>query len=455
MSPVSRRGLGASVLVGTLLVACGSRRGAEPVPGTSLDLPSAGGAPALASSAGGAGGAGGATPAPELDPNDALGDLESGAAAGPPGATRLEFRVTERGPGQPWLARLVNRGEQQVRLVADMRLLTLDVTAPGKKKAVTCRLPEAQWPSRPERRLMVDLAPGEGVAQTFDPRLYCFSAAGQDLLVPGARVTAHFGWTPRAPRTQWKRGKRVETPSKQVEPFVATQLPLSANSPKAELSTDKQLDTATFALHSSYAAWSSARLPKREEGEAPAALDLAIVQGSDAGYEHDATVEVSLVNRDKQPQKLYFRRELVSYEVTGPDGIVSCNAAPDNRAPDKQAFITLPHGAKRSYASRLAELCPRGTFSTPGLYLVYARLDATEAGERHGFEAFTGTVVSEEPGTVRVRTGESSLLRKYPMTRIETEGKPSPSEPRIAPPVAPAGPAASADSAPPAAPKGR
>jgi hypothetical protein len=90
-----------------------------------------------------------------------------------------------------------------------------------KKQTQTCRLPGTLFPSRPERRVKLELEPGEGVTHAFDPRLYCFAAGGQWLLVPGSVVTPHFGWKQKT-KARWSGGKKIEEPvAKQSAPFVA------------------------------------------------------------------------------------------------------------------------------------------------------------------------------------------------------------------------------------------
>src|SRR6185436_6132226 len=97
---------------------------------------------------------------------------------------------------------------------------------PGKRKRATCRLPEALFPARADRRVQMVVEPGEGLVQTFDPRLYCFAAGGQTRLVPGALIHPHLGW-PAKSKTVWHRGKRETLPGDQVPPFVATAAPAS------------------------------------------------------------------------------------------------------------------------------------------------------------------------------------------------------------------------------------
>jgi hypothetical protein len=95
----------------------------------------------------------------------------------------------------------------------------------------------------------------------------------------------------------------------------------------------------------------------------------------------------------------------VSFQVTGPDGTITCDPQPDERAPDRSAFTLLNPGGSITLTSRLAELCPENAFQRPGLYVVEGQLDAFATGEEFGFEAFVGRLVSPRAVVVRVRSG--------------------------------------------------
>jgi hypothetical protein len=274
--------------------------------------------------------------------------------------------------------------------------------------------------------------PGEGVSHAFDPRWYCFAAKGQWRLVPGAIVTPHFGW-PERTRTRWHKGKRVTVTEQQTAPFVSrsgdhdptgTSGTPAASEPEPEPdgSACKLVHAQPFALTSAYSVWSSRGLdsPARARARGPLALELA--QGSDAHAERSATVQLTLRNRSQRGQTVYFRRELVSFEVMGPDGLQSCDPEPDLRAPDRQAFLYLRPGRKIKITSRLVELCPRGTFSAPGLYLVHSRLDVSQSGEEFGIDAFVGRIASTKPVSVRIRTGAYKKMQPLPkMQRLAEE----------------------------------
>ena len=388
------------------------------------------------------------------DPSRLLSDVDrnevnSAASAGPVGASGLVLHVAERGPDKPWVIAVSNEGNTPTVLVADTRLLWLEVQVPGAKKPITCRLPADLLPKDAEPRLNIKLIPGESVAQLIDPRLYCFASGEQKLLVPGARVVPHLGWPELPNKTVWERGKKATSPVPQPPPYVAHHADVDVESAVEARKTalkvaksartgkgvqkptnaslgvplpvgiDKQLLGPELALKDAYVEWSTAKRKDKNENPDVSPLELRLVQGSDARTEHNATVQIALRNRSKRPVIVYLRREFVTYNVVGPAGTLSCDPTPDARSPDREAFVTLAPGASRSFASRLAEMCPRDTFDMPGLYIINASYDATESGSDWNIAAFTGTVVSSKPANVRIRTGELSILHKVVLRKMD------------------------------------
>ena len=321
----------------------------------------------------------------------------------------LRFEIVELGAELPWAFAVVNRGTEAAQVDFDARLLTLEVTPPADpkakpkqkpKKAILCRLPGDVVPSSVDPALALKLEPGEGLVENFDPRLYCL---GKTALSEGAVVRPRFGWAPKL-KVSWKNGKREETPGKQSEPFVAE--PIEAKGSLPESGGDpserrvKELTGSELTLGSDFKASKSDEPPPDPSGL------VFTVAGGDATDEGAAVATTTIANRGKQKQDLYFRRELVTYEVSGPDGVFHCDPEPDLRSPDRSAFQTVRPGGKFSAVSRLIEMCPAHTFARPGLYLVHARFDAIDPGTEFGLHAFTGRLLSQKPALVRVREGE-------------------------------------------------
>jgi len=348
---------------------------------------------------------------------------KSGEGAGP-APLGLRFEVMDLGAVLPWAFAVVNRGTEAAVVDFDARLLTLEIMPPvtepeppvgkavkpskAKKppKPTICRLPADVVPSSVDPALAIKLEPGEGLVQNFDPRLYCVGKAPSPL-VEGAQVSARFGW-PLKMKTIWKAGKREEQPAVQHEPFVAEPSEAQGSLPQGESSElserrIKELSGTPFTLGSNFGQPSK---PPVGEAPPPPGLELSIA-GSDAADEGAVTATTTITNRGRRKQELYFRREMITYEVSGPDGVFQCDPQPDKRAPaDRSAVQTLRPGGKSSAVSRLIEMCPAHAFARPGLYLVHARFDAADPGTDLGFNAFMGRLVSQKPALVRVRRGE-------------------------------------------------
>jgi hypothetical protein len=316
------------------------------------------------------------------------GQLLAAAADAP--SVQVKLSVTEAGPGQPWQLKLENTSSAPVRVVDDARLLWFDVTIPGQKPK-TCRLPDDVFPKSADAPPN-ELVPGGTITHDIDPRFYCFSPGRQEILVPSAQITPHYGWA-NAPKHGWS--KHAADPATKP-PFVAEPGRTSTATPVKDLVAD------TLVLDTRYAPWSAdlASDTADPDDDDPA---IEMVRGSDASTEPSVTATVRVRNPTASRVTVFVRRELLTFEVMSPSGTVNCVSEPDQRNPDRRAFTTLgPHGSM-TIVSRLVELCARGTFSKAGLYVVHARLDAEADGSDFGLDAFVGSLHTLRPTTVRVR----------------------------------------------------
>lgn len=345
----------------------------------------------------------------------------------------VRLELMPRPAFERWLIAVVNRGTEPVSVLLDLRYLTLELETPEdagkprpkwKKKPapLLCKLPEGfggqlAVPEEPRR-----LEPGEGLVRTFDPRLYCISSTGESLLSTGQTVTAKLGLAPKAPRVVYRQGKRTEVPSVQSAPFVAEPVAviepgtLPAATPAPDAETDTQPERRVKQLAASPFELSSDLLGGEGEEDTTQPLSLRLLRGSDVPAERTATASMEVRARTKAT--VYFRRELVSFTVHGPEGIRACDPQPDERSPDRQAYSTLSPGQAISATSMLAELCPNLTFGRPGLYLLSARFDAERDGSEFGLRAFTGRLESRRQAWLRIRTGDLPALPPAEPLRI-------------------------------------
>jgi hypothetical protein len=386
-----------------------------------LATASEGGAPSDAAAAGAKpdevpGGSPKDGPPPEPPPDPSLVKAlvaKTGEAAATDNALHVRLEITPQPVGQRWLVAVVNRGTEGASVKFDLRRLTLSLEAPEDPKK-----PRPKWQKKPAPsvcklpdgfgaalavEMKYTLEPGEGLVSTFDPRLYCIAANGDSLLKQGQVITAKLGFTPKPPRVVYKQGKRTEQPSLQSEPFIVE--PATLPEGKVDPEHDpriKELVASSFELTRDL-------LGGEAEEDASQPLTLRLLRGSDAANERTATATVELRAKGKKSQ-VYFRRELVSFMVHGPEGIRACDPQPDDRAPDRQAYSTLATGQAITATSMLAELCPNSTFGRPGLYLLSARFDATRDGAEFGLQAFTGRLESPRQAVLRIRAGDLPAL---------------------------------------------
>ena len=355
-------------------------------------------------------------PPPEPPPDPSLVKAlvaKTGEAVAIDNQLHVRLEITPQPVGQRWLVAVVNRGTEGASVKFDLRRLTLSLETPEDPKK-----PRPKWQKKPAPSVCklpdgfggalaaetkYTLEPGEGLVSTFDPRLYCIAPNGDSLLKQGQMLTAKLGFPPKPPRVVYKQGKRTELPSLQSEPFVVEPVTL----PEGKL--DPEHDSRVKELVASSFELTADLLGNEAEEDPSLPLTLRLLRGSDAANERTATATVELRARGKKTQ-VYFRRELVSFMVHGPEGIRACDPQPDDRAPDRQAYATLAAGQAITATSMLAELCPNFTFGRPGLYLLTARFDATRDGAEFGLRAFTGRLESRRQAVLRIRTGELPAL---------------------------------------------
>lgn len=392
-------------------------------------------------------------------------------------AQDLTLAVSEDGPNQPWTVTLANRGREPLGFIADPGLLWLEVAVPGRPPQ-SCVLPEPLRPTGMQRKSVLVLQPGEQYSRRLDPRFFCFAELGQVLLVPGAKVTPHFGWQretvpPPRGRSAARRATAAASLTRaDVPPFVAwrtgeavasTEPAPAAPDLSAEEAAEgeeqsaaaaawrmpseglKSVQGSTIELPPSYSVWAGTlKRPLTRD------IELVMLAGSDAEDERSAAITFGVLNTLDRPQQIFVRRELLSYEVQGPDGFFECPGS-DVGSPDFASFSTLPpHGAERAVV-RLIEVCPRRSFARPGLYEVTAKLSAKWSGQDLGMDAFVGQLEVSRPAFVRVRSGDRSSFARLvvpPVTGVAAPGVVPPGQLDSTPAEPAADPAAAPDEAP-------
>lgn len=392
---------------------------------------------------------GGATPAAAHEPAD---------ENKPPPPVRLKI-IAPSAHG-PWLLRIDNEGDAQVRIAADVRLLTFSVRTPSDRpvqlthefgwarRATVCDGPKqfgltTHFPA--DRELVLD--PGHSYVEEFDPRLICFGKDA-DLLVPGAKVKATLGWKPKA---RWQKmaaapfaaddahhprrfrplrqleaatfvlshgqpveygvsplGTPEEAEEKELTPAErkAAGIPRGKRRPPGDDTEDAEAPKAPapksaeqasrYRVHSP----PPAEAPVKPTDELAAALTLTASRYADAARPGQIQLSVEAHNIGQRPIFVALRSRMLSFVVHGPDGLVKCRRKTERHEVPRDLFGTLHHGKHKHMSVLLAELCPPNAFDRPGLYVAAPILHADANGAEHGLSAVTGEVTSREPGKV-------------------------------------------------------
>ncbi len=337
---------------------------------------------------------------PALAASDSTTEENAGATT-----PRLDVSVDVSQADGPWVLKVTNHGTQAVRILADTRLLTLVVRAPNKNFA-ECTLPASMRGTDRSRWLV--LKPKQRYTESFDPRFFCLGPAWDDLSAGGS-VTALLGWKSDPNRT--KRGKP------QVAPFVVE--PADA---EAEFVPIKRLASTT--------AWLEKRKPATEEPSKPERpsdadvaserpmLSLRTARWSDATVVRDAHLTTTIKNTGGKSFYVHLRPDNITFAVKRPDGAATtCGNSDVARAVARDFFERISTGQTQAYQVLLGEVCPPGTFDSPGVYTVTPTLQLVDAGSSFGLSAITGTFPSTHATLLRIQTSRQPYHSSPPLAQ--------------------------------------
>jgi hypothetical protein len=386
----------------------------------------------------------------------------------------------------PWLLRIDNDGDAPVRVAADVRLLRLHVRGVARTKG---RVYAHGWSLREtvcdgptqfgladhfpaDRELVLDA--GHSYVEEFDPRLICFGK-NADLLTPGAQVKAYLGWKPNkgwrsmsaapfvaddahvprrfrplrrleAPLLVLSHGPAVEygsDPESQATPDKLDSTEPDAGDgedgegevqPPPKKRTHKSADDASVYRPKPVPAV-TAKPPLKDE--LAASLTLTATRFDDASRPTDIQLSVQAHNSGERPIFVALRSRMLSFVVSGPDGVVPCKRKTENNYVARDHFRTLHHGKHVHLSVMLAELCPPNTFDRPGLYAAAPVLHVDADGREYGLMGLTGTVTARDPGRVggTHRSDEDTTLIRIRQGRLPFYKEPPVQVPtRVLPP---------------------
>lgn len=320
-------------------------------------------------------------------------------------APSLVLTLTPGAGGAPWTMKLANAGALPVRVLADPRLLSLEVTPPAgyipadqwkstkptAAKPAKCALPDDARPRGEEGPDLV-IPGGRSWSTSFDPLYYCFGVKERNLLVAGATVTPHFGFAPPKGHPAVKGGGPTA-------PFVASPVGAAVG----QLTATKEIVGASVTL----AEPALTKLPPlagATGASSAGTLEIGMAETMDVGRGVELGANVTLTNVSERSQTFLFRHSTVGFTVQGPSGSVACGQRRVVDGPIKELFTTLGPKGRTSIALLLDAVCPPDTFDNPGVYRVVPRLDTTTASGRSiGLRTFDGVVEGTRPLLLRVR----------------------------------------------------
>lgn len=308
-------------------------------------------------------------------------------------APRVSMRVEPS--ARLWTLTVTNDDDEPLRLVADARLLRLEIEvepeleevppAPKKKaspraKRVVCELPSAM---RDASRTLT-LAPGERYIEGFDPRLYCLGETA--ALTRGVKLRATLGW--QAPA----RGPLAA-------PFVVA--PVTSSSDAAAIASAKEIAAASFALDED--TLPSASASTTSSAGAPESVTVHGGPPISFSSADQVSFDVVLTAAAASSVTIYARPQLIGARVRTPRGsVVDCEHRL-HPAPIVDFVTTLAPKEKWSASVMADSICPDHTFDRPGLYEVWPVLHAP-AIPRHR-AAVHGDLRAKSSQWIRVETG--------------------------------------------------
>src|SRR5690606_16513216 len=193
-----------------------------------------------------------------------------------------------------------------------------------------------------------------------------------------------------------------------------------------------------LSLSNDYISWAKTRIKGVDLRPHDAALVLSVDQGADVDRGSAVWVRVSVKNHSREAQKVFLRRELLSFGVRGPTGKHECEPEEGYRAPDAMNLQRLAPGKDVSMTVRLGEFCDADVFSAPGLYYVTARLPLPEDDseqEESTAEEDEITEIEDEIGAAHEDTSSDDLDESDDASRTDDERAPRALKARVPRPI--------------------
>ncbi len=278
-------------------------------------------------------------------------------------------------------------------VVADRRLVQLELRHDGSRRVTRCRAPDA--PRAVDASRIRTLSTGGSASdpateptyqEWIDLRAYCWGRARTEL-EQGARVTLRYGFAGRG-RNRWV----VRPPPDEGAPLhvVVGEEVIVAPSP--------------------------APTPVAPAHGTPAGLLRLSLAPADVADVKSLVFRVTLEATPGRTARVYPRDDLFSFFVEGPLGSVECRVPFQRIVPIIDFYRTLSGRRRATHALDAERYCPEHTFDAAGVYEVSPRVELVYDGEQHELrDVVTGTITGAR-SAVRIRRGDLGYVEQVPQS---------------------------------------
>jgi hypothetical protein len=307
-----------------------------------------------------------------------------GTPAGEEAAPPVAFTLTAPSARGPWTMHLANTSDEPMTVVADPRLLVIDVIPRGAQQPVRCELPWVMRPVDDLQRAMV-LPPGGTYDETFEPRLFCFASLG--ALAAESIVVARLGWpgARRGPSVVWPVASGPGSP-KPLRSLTAPPVRLP-DEPVPPPSTPTTLTPS---------------------GDLTPRLSLLSPASIDAPSSEDLVLPITLRNEGSSPVIVRFRPESLGFDVSAPGVFEHCAWPVPAAAATRELFTTLPPNGSETLTVVLTAYCSGHSLDQAGLLSVRPWLDTRNgSGAALGLRTFNGLLVGTRSTLVRLQNARA------------------------------------------------
>lgn len=301
----------------------------------------------------------------------------------------VSLTLTANAPDQGWSMRVTNTGLEPLRILADARALSLEITPAGGGPVVRCTLPADMRPLSDNGPRTLVIVAGRSYTERFDPRLYCFGEHEASALVAGASVVGKLGFAPT----------NLAPPYVVMWALDGTTFDASvAPSPAKEITSAP----LTLAAPVAPAADAGAPAPPTTTDAMPVHIGVTMAPRLDLSTTFEQQTTLTVVNKDPRPVSLLLRPSTMGFVVDLPQGGVARCGSPSQMTAIRELLSTLPaNGGRATVTVDIDSVCP-DVFARPGLYVVRPRLDTRRV--TGSVSSYQGEAVGP-PSLLRVRAG--------------------------------------------------